>query len=156
MALMQKKNPYAFAKQTLKIFWDHAKKYPRQVVMLIVGILSVAALVTYTPLLYRDLLNLLTRGGPGEIIPQAFRIVFFVFIANVIRQTLWRASNFANNFFQSRVMSDLTNTCYEYLQKHSLGFFNSSFVGSLVTKVKRYERAFEQITDQLVFDLGRS
>jgi len=48
------------------------------------------------------------------------------------------------------------NTCYQYLQKHSYGFFTSNFVGSLVTKVKRFERAFEQITDQLVFDLGRS
>ena len=53
-------------------------------------------------------------------------------------------------------MADLTNTCYEYLQKHSLGFFSSNFIGSLVTKVKRFERSFEQLADQFFFNLGRS
>jgi ATP-binding cassette subfamily B protein len=53
-------------------------------------------------------------------------------------------------------MRDLVRTCYEYLQKHSIGYFNSNFVGSLVTKVKRYERSFEQLSDQFMFNLGRS
>ena len=53
-------------------------------------------------------------------------------------------------------MSDLTYSCYRYLQGHSYSFFNSRFVGSIVTKVKRFERSFEVIADQVMFDLGRT
>ena len=53
-------------------------------------------------------------------------------------------------------MADLMQTCYEHLQRHSIGFFSSTFVGSLVTKVKRYERSFEQLADQSLFHMGRT
>ena len=65
-------------------------------------------------------------------------------------------SQFYQQLFTAPVMADLTNSCYQYLQKHSYNFFNNSFVGSLITKVKRYERSFEIVSDQLYYDLGRS
>jgi ATP-binding cassette subfamily B protein len=83
-------------------------------------------------------------------------LLWIVFALNISRVLIWRLQNFTNNFFQPRVMADLVNSCYQYLQEHSYTFFANSFVGSLVTKVKRYERAFETIADQICFDLGRS
>ena len=99
---------------------------------------------------------MLSQERMPEIATQALRLVVFIFVINLFQTAIRRASNFVNNYFQPKVMFDLTNTCYRYLQQHSLGFFNSSFVGSLVTKVRRYERSFEQIADQITFDLGRS
>ncbi len=153
---MVKENTYAFTGQTLKIFWNHAKKYRLQVAALSLGVLILTGLQTYVPVLYRNLINLLSAGNLPGTLDKGIRIVLIILVLNFLKSVLWRASNFVNNFFQSRIMSDLTNTCYQYLQRHSLGFFHSNFVGSLVTKVKRYERSFEMIADQIYFDLGRA
>ncbi|RJQ29940.1 ABC transporter ATP-binding protein [Candidatus Parcubacteria bacterium] len=153
---MRKTKAYTSTKETLGIFWSHSKRYPWQVGVLLSGILILTLLQTYIPLLYRDLVNILSIGASSETASRALDVVFIILGVNLLRVVLWRSSNFANNYFQSRVMSDLTNSCYRYLQQHSQSFFNSNFVGSLVTKVKRYERAFEQIADQVYYDLGRS
>ncbi|MDO8558544.1 MAG: ABC transporter ATP-binding protein [bacterium] len=143
-------------KRTLSIFWEHSKKYRLQAAVLVLGVFLFTVFQTYTPFLYRDLINLLASGRVPENLEKAIYLVVLIFILNFVKISSWRVTNFVNNYFESKVMRDLTNTCYQYLQKHSVGFFSSSFVGSLVTKVKRYERAFEQIADQLIFDLGRS
>lgn len=141
-------------KQTLKIFWQHSIKYPWSAAFLVFSVVAITALHTYTPLLYRDLIN--TLGGFSGDIAPAVSIVILIFVVNLIGTAVRRAMNFVNNYFESSVMRDLTNTCYQYLQRHSYDFFTSRFVGSLVTKVKRYERAFEQVADQVIYDLGRS
>ena len=146
---------YKLTRETLKIFWRHSKRYGWRVALLVAAVLVVTFFQTYIPLLYRDLIDFLSLGSRDNLAP-AFSLVIFILMANIIRIVVWRAMNFVNNYFQARVMGDLMNTCYQHLQKHSFGFFTSNFVGSLVTKVKRYERAFEQIADQIILDLGRS
>lgn len=147
---------YRLTSQTLNIFWSHSRKYGWQVAMLIIGVLCVTGLLAYIPLLYRDLINILSSSEGREGFQPAIRLLLLIAFVSVIRIGIWRTTNFVNNFFQARVMADLMDTCYRYLQKHSYGFFASNFVGSLVTKVKRYERAFEQLSDQTIHDLGQS
>lgn len=143
-------------RQTLKIFWHHSTKYKWQTGVLIFGVFLLTFFQTSIPLLYRNLIDTLSTGADSRHIEPAINIIKIILIANIFRIGSWRAVNFVNNYFQPKVMGDLMNTCYQYLHKHSYGFFSSSFVGSLVTKVKRYERAFEQISDQFMFELGRS
>lgn len=143
-----------YTKETLKIFWRHARKYPWHVAAIIAGVLIVTGFRTYTPVLYRDLIDALTKGP--AYYKEAVFFVFFIFGWSFAGGAVRRIWNFVNSFFQSRVMANLTNSCFEYLQKHSYGFFTSKFVGSLVTKVKRYERSFETIADQITYDLGQS
>jgi len=143
---------YKLTKKTLAIFWRHSKKYKWQVIAIVSCVLIYTLAQAYVPLLYRDLIDALTAGN----LDAALGIVMLVFVVNLIKLTSFRFSGFVNNFFEARVMADLTNTCYQYLQEHSYGFFTSNFVGSLVTKVRRFERAFEQISDQILFDLGRA
>ncbi|MDP3963564.1 MAG: ABC transporter ATP-binding protein [bacterium] len=142
--------------QTLKTFWHFSKKYPWQVAFLIFGVIGLTGLSIYIPLVYRDLINVLASGAPREHFSAAVDLIVLILVLNISRIALWRTANFVNNNFQPAVMRDLINACYRYLNKHSTSFFSSNFVGSLVTKVKRYERAYEQISDQIVHDLGRS
>jgi ATP-binding cassette subfamily B protein len=146
----------SLTKRTLQIFWKHSKKYPWHIAIVTTGVLARTAISTYIPILSRDLIDTLSKGASEANLKAALFIVILTAAAAAIRMLLWRLATFVNSFFQSRVMSDLTNTCYQYLQKHSATFFHSNFVGSLVTKVKRYERSFEQIADQVTFDLGQS
>ncbi len=146
----------SWSKKTLLIFWQHAWRYKWQVILIVLGILFVEGMQIYIPLVYRDLFNLLAAPKGGQVVSQATKLIVIILALNLLRIVLWRVHNFINNYFQPRVMADLTNTCYQYLQKHSYSFFNNSFVGSLVTKVKRYEKSFEVIADQIYYDLGRS
>jgi ATP-binding cassette subfamily B protein len=143
-------------KHTLKIFWIHSAKYPWSIAALAVGVFALPVLQAYSPLLYRDLLNTLARGNVAENFAVARNLVFVIFGVSASALAVRRSINFTLAYFEASVMRDLMNTCYRYLQEHSASFFSSNFVGSLVTKVKRYERSFEQITDQIVYNLGRS
>ncbi len=142
-------------KQTLTIFWRHARKYPWYVAFTLTGIFITTAITAYTPILYRNIVDVLSGAHSEAVMQTALHIVLVIFIITAIKVFIWRLVNFTVTHFESSAMRDITNSCYVYLQKHSLNFFSSSFVGSLVTKVKRYERSFEQIADQVIYDLGR-
>ena len=149
-------NKKTLNRRTLSIFWQHAKRYRWQMAVVLCGVLGYTFFITYTPLLYRNLLNTLAGGPSGATVSAAIRIILIILAANLTRNAIWRTGLFVNDYFQPKVMYDLTNTCYEYLHQHSYGFFTSKFVGSLVTKVKRFERSFEVIAEQVMFNLGRS
>lgn len=145
----------ALTKQTLKIFWQHTKRYKWQASFVIFGMLAHTVLQSLTPVMYQMLIDSITQGSKDNLEPMLYVVKLILFVS-LFRMVVARSFNYVNNFLQPRVMADLENTCYEYLQKHSYGFFLNNFMGSLVTKVKRYERAFETIADQITFDLGRS
>ena len=44
-------------------------------------------------------------------------------------------------------MVDLEQTSFRYLLRHSFRFFSDNFAGSLVRKVHRLSRAFEEVLD---------
>ena len=153
---MTKNKAYAYTAQTLKIFWGHAKKYPWHLAAVVSGVLIYTSIQTYIPILERQLIDLLAAGTPGQNLRPMVWILVIILAASSVRMVIWRMANFANVHFESKVMRDLTNHCYNYLNRHSYGFFTSKFVGSLVTKVKRFERSFETLVDQFVFGMGRS
>jgi ABC-type uncharacterized transport system fused permease/ATPase subunit len=113
----------SWSKKTLLIFWQHAWRYKWQVILIVLGILFVEGMQIYIPLVYRDLFNLLAAPKGGQVVSQATKLIVIILALNLLRIVLWRVHNFINNYFQPRVMADLTNTCYQYLQKHSYSFF---------------------------------
>lgn len=125
------------------------------ITLVMAGSLFYTLAISYAPILYRNLVNTLNAGGE-EALQAGIKIVVTILFLNLGKNVVWRISNFANTYYQASVMRDLTRTCYEYLQKHSVNFFNSKFMGSLVTKVRRYEKSFEQITDQVTFGIGKT
>ena len=125
---------------------------PYTLLAIVVG----GSLLRNAPLLfYRKLIDLLANP-PGNVMNAAVGLLVIIAALEAGSLLLRRSRDFLNNYFQPRVQADLLQTCYEYLQKHSIGFFNSNFVGSLVTRVKRYEQAFEQISDLFLYNFGRS
>ncbi len=142
-------------KQTIRIYWQHSKRYPWTVGFLIFGIFFLVGIDIYKPFLYKrffDELVVANSNRPENLL----HILFLILLLGIGNNLAWRTVLFVNNFFQPRVMSDLLNTCYEYIQKNGYRFFSDNFVGSLVTKVRRYQRSFETIADQITFDAGRT
>jgi len=46
-----------------------------------------------------------------------------------------------------------SNVCFAKLHLHSFSFFNNSFVGALVKKVKWFTGAFENLSDRVIWDV---
>jgi ATP-binding cassette subfamily B protein len=65
----------------------------------------------------------------------------------------WRLAITAAIYYESRILNDLANYCFQYLHKHTFAFFNDNFVGSLVKKVGRFCRSFEDINDKIIFNV---
>lgn len=148
-------NP-SLTQRTFSVFWQHVRRYRWQFLVVIFSVFVVTLVQTYVGTLYRDMIDALSLIDKDEAVRQAIQIIIMILGVNMIEVTFWRIADFVNNAFQAHVMRDLINTCYSYLQRHSYGFFSSNFVGSLVTKVKRYEKAFELIANQLCFEFGRT
>jgi ABC-type multidrug transport system fused ATPase/permease subunit len=55
-------------------------------------------------------------------------------------------------YFQSNMMRELSDYSFRQIIKNSYGFFSNNFSGSLVTKSRRFVRAFEVMHDTLIFN----
>lgn len=142
----------ALTKETYKIFLKHISRYIWVVVFAIfVQVVAVASDV-YAPYVFKQIFDLVGVGDPS-LTPSIIKLVYLVVGVSVISWLGWRVATFLINFLQPRIMTDLLNTCFEYLQNHSYNFFTSNFAGSLVRKVNRFERAFEDIADQFYWHL---
>jgi ATP-binding cassette subfamily B protein len=146
---MAEKIPKKFTVQTFRIFWEHAKRYPWSVFALVSTVIVALAADLYTPFLYKNFFNILSLGK-FTAIKTLEGIIVLVLVFNFIEWFANRTNNFFTNFFEAKVMRDLMNTCFAYLQEHSFNFFSNNFAGSLQRKVNRYSRAFETIADLLI------
>lgn len=116
--------------------------------------LLATAVEVYIPSLYKELFNGLASGLMSA--QGLIKIILMILGASFVMWAFWRVAGFTNDFFQPRVMADLLNTCFGYLHEHSYNFFSSHFVGSLVKRVTRFERAFESVADIFYWNIGQA
>lgn len=139
-------------KETSRIYWQHVLRYPWAAFLIWLGVTSASIVSTLRPLVYKRLLDTLAKGGTSQLhdMYMSGYLIAFLAIANWVA---WRLASFAASYQAARVMSDLLNSCFTYLQDHSYSFFNNTFVGSLVTKVSRYSRSYEKVSDQFIWNV---
>ncbi len=139
----------------LKIYGQAVRPYVPLVVLMFLGVTGAAAVGIITPLFYKRFFNLLSGTIPsasGDISVDLIRLIIAILGMNIAAWVLYRACAFSNSFVQPRIMADLTERGYDYLQRHSYRFFAGSFVGSLVRKVTKLPRAFENFSDRIFWD----
>lgn len=139
-------------KQTLRIYWEHSVRYKGTVVILLLTTLLASAGGVTAPMFTRQLFKSMAQDGPAGADIQVAWIWHIATLA-VLMQINYRFRHFKVNFHQPRVVSDLMCTCYRHLLYHSQGFFTNNFVGSLVTKVRRYSHSYGRISDTLLYQL---
>ncbi|HEX3099618.1 MAG TPA: ABC transporter ATP-binding protein [Patescibacteria group bacterium] len=142
-------------KQTLRIFWQHSKKYKLYIAIIVFGSAVVMASESIQPFFYRALLNFVAAGDHGSLHKPLMQVLY-IGISSLTFNLGWRFLMHANNRFQAKTKRDLYRSCYNYVLNHSSGFFSNNFVGGLVSKMGRYDRAFETIADEIIFGAGRA
>ena len=142
-------------KQTLKIYWQHTKKYWPQLIVVVLGIALVTATDLTQPFMYKNLLNFVA-GPDRSDISYPLTLVGFITLLAIGFNIGWRAVIAAANIFMGKTKRDLYRTCYDYVLNHSAGFFSDNFVGGLVAKMGRFDRSYERVADEIVFGGGRT
>lgn len=141
-------------KETLRIFWAHARHYRLLVFVMGVCFLLVNIGAVIEPLFLKRFFDVILTSPPGtDSVSALTRIILTLFALEFSIWVLRRVALFIDNYFQPRVMIDIANTCFDYLQRHSYRFFSNQFVGSLVRKVNRFVDAFEGIEERIIGDI---
>lgn len=120
--------------------------------MCLAGAVIVEAAV---PFFYKRFFDTLAGAGVPDA-AAAGRLIAIVVRIFILWGAVWlfyRIQMFSNAYFQPRVVTDLVNTCFDYLHHHSYAFFVNRFVGSLVRRVSRFADGFEVIADKILLDL---
>lgn len=107
-----------------------------------------------TPIFYKQFFDLISTGLDKGLASQKLVIIIFEILAlNAVTWIFYRIATFVNNYFQTLVIAKLKQQSYDYLMEHSYGFFTNNFTGSLVQRVNRFARAFERLSDNLIWGL---
>lgn len=141
-------------KKTISIYWSHTKKYWLSFFGTIIAIILGVSGNLIPPLLYKEFFDVLsTAGVDAASASRLFHILYLVVLAYGGAWIFWRIAEFSTSYYQTKIMGDLTKSCYAYMHRHAFGFFENNFVGSLVKKVNRFYRSFERLADKLTWDL---
>ena len=146
--------PEVKLKDVLRAFWNGIKPKKWYLFILVVSIILGNIVTIIIPLYYKQFFDVISVAGDKTIVAQKlFTIIFSVLFFNVIYWILYRVATIANNDYEPVVMANLKQQSYDHLMGHSYSFFVNNFAGSLVQKVNRFARAFERITDDLIWNM---
>lgn len=105
-------------------------------------------------IVFRNFFDLLAADMSKVLIVSGLlHALFLLFLVELMDVLGWRAAQFLNDHFQPRIMADIANECFEYLQNHSYRFFSNNFGGALVKKISRLMRGFEGFADRIYWDM---
>ncbi|HAU65970.1 TPA: hypothetical protein DCW61_01340 [Candidatus Uhrbacteria bacterium] len=141
-------------KQILKVYWQHVRRYKGPAFLILLFIVFANIIDVITPLFYKrffDLLSGETSADPALIPGLLIKTLLFVVCFRLFIWMGWRCSNLISNWFQPRIKVDLEQTSLSHLHEQAYRFFSNNFAGSLVRKVGRLSRSFEEIADQVQF-----
>ena len=138
----------------LRVYWQHIRHYKGR--MLLIQSLIIAASISdvIVPLFYKRFFDLLSGDlsvGEADLSTLLIGTLSIIALFHAFMWTCWRCSAFLSNWFQPRIMADLEQTSLANMHEHSYRFFSNNFAGSLVRKVSRLSRSFEDIAEQVQF-----
>ena len=137
----------------LKYYWSQARKHQVLFIFSFIGYgIGVIFGNIAGPLLYRRIIDVVANHQNPQIAwPILVNLLILVAINSLIFRVSYRLGDVAISRFESKTMKNLVDFAFIKLTNHSYKFFANSFAGSLVTKVKRFVRAFEDGADQIFF-----
>lgn len=103
---------------------------------------------------FKKIIDVISNSSlPREIIaPKLFYLVIMSILIIIGGHIFARLGAITMTYFQSNAMRELADYSFKKIIKNSYNFFSNRFIGSLVTKSRRFTRAFEIMHDTLVFN----
>ncbi len=140
----------------LRLFWSTARSEWRLGLVIFGTALANYLLNLVTPLFYKRFFDTLAsaNGVPTDALATTLiSIIMSVAMLYFFLWLLWRIHEFSAGAFYARSMTYLVNTAFGNLIYHSFSFFTSTFTGSIVRKVTRLPRAYQQFVDIVIYNI---
>ena len=140
---------------TLRTYWQHAKKYKRQL-MTIYPLMLVAQVVedAIQPLIVSGILTNIAKNNVDQLaLSKIWPLLVLVLLCEFFGHILW---NIIVRLFwktQDAIMRDLSMTVFKHLNSMSYRFFTDRFAGSLVNQSNKFVGSFERLTDPLTWNV---
>lgn len=140
-------------KQTFKLFWQFARKYPVWLVFVLIMPMIGTLLTGYvSPLILSQFLNQLQQGTVA--LANSGNLVALYVASEIMGQVIaWRVALFAIWRFDLYVMRDIYHTIFKKLTSESLDFHANRFGGSLVSQTNKFVHASETLWDSMVWNV---
>lgn len=145
------KKPHYSVLPVVRVFARHLKKYRLSTGFIALGtaineLLQSIALPYVGKLLFD---NLAQATQTANMLPQTTRIIYLLGSISIGAWTLNRITNYLIIKMQVSMMADLEQSSFAYMLGHAYQFFQDNFSGSLVRRITRISRAFEDIADNI-------
>jgi ATP-binding cassette, subfamily B, bacterial len=134
----------------LRVLINHIRPYKWRMFVVLLGIIISEVALILVPIYYKQLFDGLTAQPPAteSILVHTLLIILALHGVNWF---LHGVINILDIFNQAQIMANLERTAFANLLKHSFKFFSNNFTGSVVRKVRRLSRAYDQIIDVVKF-----
>ena len=142
-------------KFTLKIYWNHAKKYKSKLLTLYpLMVIAQLAEDVAAPIIVSGILTKLAQNNTQDLALSKIWPLLLLITAleltghllwNVVVRLFWRT--------QDAIMRDLSLTVYKHLTDMSYRFYSERFAGSLVSQTNKFVGSFERLTDPLTWNV---
>ncbi len=149
---MATKYPKVSGKDIFRAFWKAMRFHIPSLIFAFIGVLLSGTVQIFAPLYYKKFIEVVaTASDKMAVAPSLLHILFIILAINIGNWIGYRLSGFAGGYNEIRVMARLRQNSFDYLSKHSYGYFSDNFVGSIVQRVNRMARAYERIADLIFF-----
>lgn len=104
------------------------------------------------PIFYKKIVDVVSNPNLDQVILKESLYQNIIFIA-ILLPSAWmfgRSTQYVVSKFQSKVIKNLHDFTFSKLQEHSYTFFANNFSGALVSKSRKFSRAFEVMHDVVV------
>ena len=146
--------PEVYFRDVIGSIWKGVSKNWRVLVLAMVGTGLASSMGVITPLFYKKFFDTLTgTQNSATVAPQLIHILFTILALNLAAWIFWRIGSFADASFTAKSMASLRQQAFNHLLYHSFSFFSNNFTGAIVQRIGRYARAFERLTDRIIWNV---
>ena len=144
-------------RQTIRLYWQHTKAHKLLFLAGTIGaVLAVIIQDIVPPFIVAKVFNVLqntySSGGHLEFSDLSGYIVAFVafMLAGV---ALWRVQVICVWLFEIKVLRDIANRVFDFLQHQGYRFHSNRFGGALVTQTNRFINSYENLMDDFIWNI---
>ena len=146
--------PKVKLRDVLVAFWQGIR--PKKYWMFFLFFWMILANITgiIAPIFYKQFFDVIIVDASKPFVAQKLLlIIYYILLVNLLQWLFYRLATVSNIKYQMNTIATLKQNSYDYLMEHSYSFFANNFVGSLVQRVNRFARAFERLSDNLIWNL---
>ena len=144
-------------RQILKVYWQHAWRYPKHVLGILITVpLAVITFRLLPPFIAANILSRLSRGDyvKGDVWGSfGHQIILYTVVIVLGGVFIWRIVSYIIWNLEGRVVRDLYRTMFNHLMSMDNAFHANTFGGSLVSQTSKLVGSYIRLQDTFTFQI---